>query len=70
MRTAQVGYQRQDKDKASDDEEYEKFVHDAQFRIQILKQVRTQESLLISAPIKKLFLISARIEPLSSSQPP
>ena len=36
----QLGYHRQDKEKSSDDDEYEKYVHEAQFKIQILKQRR------------------------------
>jgi len=50
----QVGYQRQDKDKASDDEEYEKFVHDAQFRIQILKQRRDRHEDIAKQKFKEM----------------
>lgn len=31
----QLGYQRQDKDKDNGDDEYEKYVHEAQFKIQV-----------------------------------
>ncbi|EKX54526.1 hypothetical protein GUITHDRAFT_100003 [Guillardia theta CCMP2712] len=50
----QVGYQRQDKDKTSDDEEYEKYVNEAQFRIQILKQRRDRHEEIAKAKFKEM----------------
>ena len=51
---SQVGYQRQDKDKTSDDEEYEKYVNEAQFRIQILKQRRDRHEEIAKAKFKEM----------------
>ena len=49
-----MGYQRQDKDKANDDEEYEKYVHEAQFKIQILKQRRDRHEDIAKQKFKEM----------------
>ena len=52
----QVGYQRQDNkgDKDSESEEYEKYVNEAQFKIQILKQRRDRHEDLAKAKFKDM----------------
>jgi hypothetical protein len=52
----QVGYQRQDNknDKDSESEEYEKYVNEAQFKIQILKQRRDRHEDLAKAKFKEM----------------
>jgi len=51
-----VGYQRQDNkgDKDSESEEYEKYVNEAQFKIQILKQRRDRHEDLAKAKFKDM----------------
>ena len=52
----QVGYQRQDNkgDKDSESEEYEKYVNEAQFKIQILKQRRDRHEDMAKAKFKEM----------------
>jgi len=50
----QLGYHRQDKEKSSDDDEYEKYVHEAQFKIQILKQRRDRHEEIAKQKFKEM----------------
>lgn len=44
----------QDKEKSSDDDEYEKYVHEAQFKIQILKQRRDRHEEIAKQKFKDM----------------
>jgi len=68
----QTGYQRQDKDKAAE-EEYEKYVQEATFRIQILKQRRDRHTEMATAKYNELLQTLAedpRLTILNKKKPP